>query len=92
MGELTKIAQQVAGEAHAVTPTQKVLALRDYLRRNVRWQDLTSNELDRRPFFRDSAIDTLRSGEGFCGEVTRAFICMAAALDIPAQRAVGCRH
>ncbi|HEX8688014.1 MAG TPA: transglutaminase-like domain-containing protein, partial [Pyrinomonadaceae bacterium] len=39
-----------------------------------------------RPFLRDTAADTLRSGRGRCGEAARAFINMARAEGIPAQR------
>jgi hypothetical protein len=39
-----------------------------------------------RPFFRDTAADTLRSGRGRCGEATRVFVNMARAAGIPAQR------
>lgn len=84
--EVSKLAHEIVGKAHANSSRQKVIALRDYLRQHIRWQELSSNQVDGRPFLRDSAIDTLRSGEGFCGEVTRAFICMAASLGIEAQR------
>ena len=61
----------------------KVTAIRDYLRTHVR--DIWFYA-DRRPFLRDTAADTLRSGRGRCGEATRAFINMARAAGIPAQR------
>ena len=35
---------------------------------------------------RATAADTLRSGLGYCGEVTRVFICMAASVGVRAQR------
>jgi hypothetical protein len=61
----------------------KVTAIRDYLRTHVR--DIWFYA-DRRPFLRDTAADTLRLGRGRCGEATRAFINMARAAGIPAQR------
>jgi hypothetical protein len=42
--------------------------------------------MDDRPFLRASAAETLQSGKGYCGEVTRAFIRMADAVGIRAQR------
>jgi hypothetical protein len=61
----------------------KVVALRDYIRthvRNIEFQGLT------RPFLRDTAADTLRTGKGRCGEAARVFVNMARAAGIPAQR------
>ena len=61
----------------------KVVALRDYVRthvRNVEFKGLT------RPFLRDTAADTLRTGKGRCGEAARVFVNMARAAGVPAQR------
>jgi hypothetical protein len=61
----------------------KVVALRDYVRahvRNVEFAGLT------RPFLRDTAADTLRTGKGRCGEASRVFVNMARAAGINAQR------
>lgn len=61
----------------------KVVALRDYVRthvRNVEFAGLT------RPFLRDTAADTLRTGKGRCGEAARVFVNMARAAGIPSQR------
>ena len=61
----------------------KVLALRDYVRahvRNIEFKGLT------RPFLRDTAADTLRTGKGRCGEAARVFVNMARAAGINAQR------
>src|SRR5205085_336991 len=61
----------------------KVVALRDYVRahvRNVEFAGLT------RPFLRDTAADTLRTGKGRCGEASRVFVNMARAAGISAQR------
>ena len=61
----------------------KVAALRDYVRTHVRNVNFSAKG---RPFFRDTAADTLRTGRGRCGEATRVFINMARAAGIPAQR------
>jgi hypothetical protein len=61
----------------------KVAALRNYVRTHVRNVNFNANG---RPFFRDTAADTLRTGRGRCGEATRVFINMAHAAGIPAQR------
>jgi hypothetical protein len=61
----------------------KVAALRDYVRAHVRNVNFSARE---RPFLRDTAADTLRSGRGRCGEATRVFVNMARAAGIPAQR------
>ncbi|MDT5269117.1 MAG: Transglutaminase-like superfamily [Acidobacteriota bacterium] len=61
----------------------KVVALRDYIRthvRNIEFRGLT------RPFLRDTAADTLRTGKGRCGEAARVFVNMARAAGIHAQR------
>ena len=61
----------------------KVVALRDYIRahvRNIEFAGLT------RPFLRDTAADTLRTGKGRCGEASRVFVNMARAAGISAQR------
>ncbi|HEX8721927.1 MAG TPA: transglutaminase-like domain-containing protein [Pyrinomonadaceae bacterium] len=61
----------------------RVVALRDAVRAGVRNIDFPAAG---RPFLRDTAADTLRSGRGRCGEAARAFINMARAEGIPAQR------
>jgi len=61
----------------------KVAALRDYVRTHVRNIGFSAKG---RPFFRDTAAETLHSGRGRCGEATRVFINMARAAGIPAQR------
>jgi hypothetical protein len=76
----------VTREALAGVPDDfdaKALALRDYVRthvRNVEFRGLT------RPFLRDTAADTLRTGKGRCGEAARVFVNMARAAGINAQR------
>lgn len=76
----------VTREALAGVPDDfdaKVTTLRDYVRahvRNVEFAGLT------RPFLRDTAADTLRTGKGRCGEAARVFVNMARAAGIPAQR------
>lgn len=61
----------------------KVTALRDYVRAHVRNVDFSARS---RPFLRDTAADSLRTGKGRCGEAARVFINMARAAGIPAQR------
>lgn len=77
----------VTREALAGVPGEdfdaKVVALRDYVRahvRNIEFKGLT------RPFLRDTAADSLRTGKGRCGEAARVFVNMARAAGIPAQR------
>lgn len=78
-----RIAQRVVSEAGAVDNRAKVIALRDYIRTHVSKEGISA---DGRPFLRDSAADTLKSGRGYCGEASRSFIAMARELGIPAQR------
>jgi hypothetical protein len=61
----------------------KLAALRDYVRTHVRNDNFKAHG---RPFLRDTAADTLRTGRGRCGEATRVFVNMARAAGIPAQR------
>lgn len=77
------VARQIVQQSGAADQKSQVLALRDFLRRTVQYQNA---EIEGRPFLRDSAADTIRSGKGYCGEVTRAFINLAAAVGIRAQR------
>ena len=60
-----------------------VVALRDHVRRNVKHKGYRRRG---RPFLRATAAETLRSGRGHCGEATRAFINMADAAGVRAQR------
>ncbi|MCA1632762.1 MAG: transglutaminase-like domain-containing protein [Acidobacteria bacterium] len=77
------IAMGAAKEAKSADELSVVVALRDHVRRHVSHKDYRSRG---RPFLRESAAGTLRSGKGRCGEATRAFINMADALGIRAQR------
>ena len=77
------IAQDVTQRAGANDPRARIIALRDYVRANVSFFDA---QHESRPFFRDSATETLNSGKGYCGEATRAFICLADAVGIRSQR------
>lgn len=81
---LDKKAHEIIAIANAQTQTEQILALRDYVRLNVTSAGLNLN--DKRPFLRDSAKRTLETGKGFCGEVSRTFICLARQLGINAQR------
>jgi hypothetical protein len=73
----------VLRQAGAVSEREKVVAIRDYLRSHVTFVGASYHD---RPFVRATAAETLRSGKGYCGEVSRAFICMAATQGIHAQR------
>ena len=80
---VAEMAQNIVRQANATDTTSMIIALRDYLRRNV-----TANNYPvvGRPFFRDTAAYALQTGKGRCGESTRAFINMAESLGIHAQR------
>jgi hypothetical protein len=77
------MAQNIVRQANATDTTSRIVALRDYLRRNV-----TANNypVAGRPFLRDTAAYALQTGQGRCGESTRAFVNMAESLGIHAQR------
>lgn len=81
--EIKAIAADIVQKAGAYDNHSRVIALRDYLRKRVTFRDVSE---EGRPFLRATAIETLRSGKGFCGEVSRAFIRLANALGIQAQR------
>jgi transglutaminase superfamily protein len=76
-------ATAVIEKSGASTPGECVIALRDYLRANITFRGAPSLH---RPFLRATAADTLRSRRGYCGEVTRAFICMASTAGVRARR------
>jgi hypothetical protein len=80
---LNSLAQRVIEEAQAADNQSRIIALRDFLRANVKYQGAP---YDDRPFLRATAAETIQSGFGYCGEVTRAFICLADAVGIRAQR------
>src|SRR5215471_2274501 len=80
---IKSVAEEIVQKANAFDNRARVIALRDYLREHVKYQGASEED---RPFLRASAADTLRSGRGFCGEVTRAFIRLADAVGIRAQR------
>src|SRR4051794_1623739 len=58
-------------------------ALRDYVRARVHNVNFSARG---RPFLRDTAADTLRTGKGRCGEATRAFVNLARLSGMDAQR------
>jgi hypothetical protein len=80
---VAEMAQNIVRQANATDTTAKIVALRDYLRHNV-----TANNYPvvGRPFLRDTAAYALQTGQGRCGESTRAFINLADSLGIHAQR------
>ena len=77
------VALSVVGRANATDNRSRILALRDYLRANIHYIGVSKED---RPFLRATAAETLETGEGYCGEATRAFICMAAEVGIRSQR------
>ena len=77
------LAREVVEKARASDNRSRVLALRAYLRTHVTYHGAPYGN---RPFFRASAMDTLRSGKGYCGEVTRVFIRMSKAVGVRAHR------
>jgi hypothetical protein len=70
-------------DVHADEFDVKLTALRDYVRARVHNVDFPARG---RPFLRDTAADTLRTGKGRCGEAARAFVNLARASGIDAQR------
>ncbi|HZS09395.1 MAG TPA: transglutaminase-like domain-containing protein [Blastocatellia bacterium] len=80
---ISQVARSVVAKAQATDSRSKIIALRDYLRASVSFDGAPDKE---RPFLRASAAETLRSGKGYCGEVTRTFINLADAVGIRAQR------
>jgi hypothetical protein len=58
-------------------------ALRDYVRAHVHNVNFSARG---RPFLRNTAAETLRTGGGRCGEATRAFINLARLSGMDAQR------
>ena len=80
-----ELAARVIADAHATDRTTKVTALRDYIRTHVTNKGAPYYDADR-PFLRATALETMTSGLGFCGEDTRAFIVLAGAVGIPAGR------
>ncbi|MGH9844585.1 MAG: methyltransferase domain-containing protein [Blastocatellia bacterium] len=77
------LAREVVEKAQASDNRSRVLALQAYLRTHISYHGAPYGD---RPFFRASAQDTLRSGKGYCGEVTRAFVRMSTAVGIRAHR------
>lgn len=62
---------------------EKLTALRDYVRARVHNVNFPARG---RPFLRNTAADTLHTGKGRCGEATRAFVNLARAAGVNAQR------
>lgn len=61
----------------------RLTALRDYVRAHVHNVAFSARG---RPFLRDTAAETLRTGKGRCGEATRVFVNLARESGIDAQR------
>jgi hypothetical protein len=80
---VNQAARNIASQAGSKDTLATVVALRDYLRQNVKRNGFSASG---RPFLRNTAAETLASGQGRCGESTRAFINMASGLGIRARR------
>jgi Transglutaminase-like superfamily len=80
---VAQMAEKIVRQANAPDTTAKIIALRDYLRHNVTRENYP---VVGRPFLRDTAAYTLQTGNGRCGESTRAFVNMAESLGIHAYR------
>ena len=76
-------AREALGGASADNFDARLTALRDYVRARVHNVDFPARG---RPFFRDTAADTLRTGKGRCGEASRVFVNLARESGINAQR------
>jgi hypothetical protein len=77
------IAAEIVQKAGAEDNRSRVIVLRDYLRERVTFRNARHDD---RPFLRATTAETLGSGKGYCGEVTRAFINLAAAVGVQARR------
>jgi hypothetical protein len=80
---VNQVARNITARAGSKDTLATVVALRDYLRQNVKRNAFSPSG---RPFLRNTAAEVLASGKGRCGESTRAFINMAAGLGIRARR------
>jgi len=80
---VNRMAHEIVARARSQDTTASITALRDYLRANVTRENYS---LEGRPYLRYTAADTLRSGKGHCGDATRAFVNLAGAMGIRAQR------
>jgi SAM-dependent methyltransferase/uncharacterized protein YbaR (Trm112 family) len=80
---VSSVAWAVVNSANAQDNISRVIALRDYLRKHITYEGAPVNN---RPFLRATAAETLQTGKGYCGEVTRTFIRLSAAVGIQAQR------
>jgi|ERR1044072_2620679 hypothetical protein len=80
---VNQVARNITSQAGSKDTMATVVALRDYLRQNVKRNSFPASG---RPFLRNTAAEILASGRGRCGESTRAFINMAAGFGIPARR------
>lgn len=76
-------AQAIVQAVHARSREEQIKALRDYIRHHVRAEGLSDQG---RPFLRATAKEALVTGQGFCGEATRAFIALSRELGVAAQR------
>jgi len=80
---LDREARRIVASAGATDRRGQILAIRDYLRLHVRHEGAPH---DHRPFLRASAREILESGQGYCGEASRACVNLLCQLGIPARR------
>jgi hypothetical protein len=76
-------ARQIVAESGAKTREEQIRALQRFVKTNIRRENAP---VEGRPFLRSSARESIESGQGWCGEATRAFIALARPLGISAQR------
>jgi Transglutaminase-like superfamily len=80
---LARRAREIVAVAGARDRRAQIVAVRDYVRRQVQHEGAPHDD---RPFLRATAREILESGQGYCGESSRAFINLVGHLGIPARR------
>lgn len=80
---VSALAQRIVARSHASTTSERIVALRDYLRAHIEDSHVADGDL---PYLRAAASETLATGRGGPGDVARAFVDLAWAVGIPAQR------
>lgn len=81
--QLAMKAHEIVNAADPRSREEQIIALQSFIRQHVRYEGLT---IEGRPFLRASATEIIETGKGYCGEATRAFICLAHHLGIESQR------
>jgi transglutaminase-like putative cysteine protease len=85
IAEIKARAEQIVGDAGAVTPYEQAKALRDYFRDSGFVYDTNVDNLDNG----SAILQFLQSKHGFCVQFASAYAVMARTLGIPARVAVG---